>query len=140
MERLAISIILALLFGTFANAAPDVVVVVSTDSAMTSLSRTLLADIYLGRTHNMPDGTPIVPLDQSEASTLHGEFYEEFLDKSPAQIKAHWSKLIFTGRGRPPRSVANSEQMAAVVAENPGAIGYVDAGQIDSRLRVVPIE
>ncbi len=129
------------LFLTLSNvAASDVVVVVADDSPLESLSRARLADIYLGRVHRMPNGTPVVPLDQQEVSAAHAKFYEKYLGKTPAQVKGHWSKLIFTGRGQPPRAVPDAETMAAIVADNPNAIGYVDSASVDRGLRVLPIE
>lgn len=118
----------------------DVVVVVSEHNPIDTLSRSELADIYLGRMNQLPSGEPVVPIDQKETSTTHDEFYNQYLGRSPAQIKAHWSKLIFTGRGQPPRSVSNSADMANAVAADPRAIGYVNPELVDDRLRVVPIE
>lgn len=82
----------------------------------------------------------MVPIDQRENSPAHKEFYSEYLNQSAAQIKAHWSKLIFTGRGQPPRTVAGDKAAADFVAGNPNAVGYVDADVVDDRLRVVAVE
>lgn len=128
---------LTLLVGT---ACADVVVVVSAQNPIQTLSRAELADIYLGRMNRFPNGDPVVPIDQREGSPTYQTFYREYLGRSPAQIKAHWSKLIFTGRGQPPRAVAHSDAVAGIVAENPHAIGYVVPGLVDDRLRVVSIE
>lgn len=140
----AIAKILALI-GLFSNLAvdtvfADAVVVVSAQNPIQMLTRAELADIYLGRRNRLPNGEPVVPIDQREGSPAHGAFYSKYLRQSPAQIKAHWSKLIFTGRGQPPRAVSNGDAMAEIVAENPHAIGYIDLGLVDERLRVVPIE
>ena len=122
------------------NSFADVVVVVSSQNPVQTLSRAELTDIYLGRLNRLPNGTPVVPIDLREGTPTHGEFYRDYLGKTPAQIKAHWSKLIFTGRGQPPRSVSSDGAAADIVAEGPHAIGYLDAGFVDDRLRVVTIE
>jgi ABC-type phosphate transport system substrate-binding protein len=121
-------------------ATTEVVVVVSTESAVVTLSRTELADIYLGRATRLPGGEQIIPVDQSEGNPAYSSFYITYLGRSSPQIKAHWSKLIFTGRGRPPRRVADSAAVAAIVAENPSTIGYVAPAAVDHRLRVIQIE
>lgn len=118
----------------------EIVVVVSKQNPVDTLSRTELTDIYLGRAQRWPDGETVVPIDQTESAPAYKEFYSEYLERSPAQIKAHWSKLIFTGRGRPPRNVENGETMAELIADNPNAIGYIDSGLVDERLQVVRIE
>ncbi len=122
------------------TAAAEVVVVVSAANPVESLSRVQLTDIYLGRLNRFPNGDAVVPIDQSEGSPAHDRFYSHYLRQSPAQIKAHWSKLIFTGRGQPPRAVTGGDAAAGLVAENPNAIGYLDAGLVNDRLRVVSIE
>ncbi|HSH41794.1 MAG TPA: hypothetical protein VK973_06680 [Arenicellales bacterium] len=122
------------------SARAGVVVVVSADSGLEQLNAAQLADIYLGRLSHLPNGTPVEPIDQKERSPAHDEFYRKFLGQSPAQIKAHWSRLIFTGRGRPPRAVGDSAAAAEVIASDPNAIGYVDESLVDHRLRVLAIE
>lgn len=121
-------------------AGAEVVVVVSADNPVESLSRAALRDIYLGRLNRFPNGDAVVPIDQREGSPAHDEFYSRYLGQSPAQIKAHWSKLIFTGRGQPPRAMPGDDAAAELVAENPNAIGYLDDSRVDERLRVVSIE
>lgn len=122
------------------TASAEVVVVVSAENPVESLSHAELADIYLGRMHNFPNGQSVMPVDQREKSPSHDAFYSRYLGRTPAQIKSHWSKLIFSGRGQPPRTVADDRAMAEFVAENPRAIGYLSPEQVDKRLRVVPIE
>lgn len=118
----------------------EVVVVVSADSPLHALSRSELADIFLGRTARFPDGRAAVPLDQRDGSPARDEFYVAYLGRSAAQIKAHWSKAIFTGRGSPPRAVPESTRLRELVASNPGSIGYLERDQVDPGLRIVRID
>lgn len=118
-------------------AAQDVVPVVSARSPVTSLSSSQVADIFLGKTARFPDGTQAVPIDLDEDSPARERFYARYTGKSPAQVKAHWSKLVFTGRGQPPRQAASSAEARKLVAENPSAIGYIDSSQVDSSVRVL---
>jgi hypothetical protein len=78
-----------------------------------------------------------VPIDQNEDSLVRERFYTQFTGKSPSQVKAHWAKIIFTGRGQPPRQVASSAEAKKLVAENPHAIAYIDASQVDSSVRIL---
>jgi ABC-type phosphate transport system substrate-binding protein len=122
------------------TACAEVVVVVSAENPLMTLSRTELADIYLGRMNTFPNGLSVAPVDQRETSPAHHEFYSRYLGRSPAQIRAHWSKLIFSGRGQPPRTVVGDQAVAEFVAGSHHAIGYLAAERVDKRLRVVPIE
>ncbi|HUQ27814.1 MAG TPA: phosphate ABC transporter substrate-binding protein [Usitatibacter sp.] len=117
--------------------AEDVVPVVSAKSPITALNATQVADIFLGKTSRFPDGTPAVPIDLSEESPERERFYTQYTGKSAAQVKAHWSKIIFTGRGQPPRQAATGREMKKLLAENPNAIGYIDPGLVDPSVRVL---
>src|SRR5690349_812988 len=88
--------------------AQDVVAVVSAKSPVTALNADQVADIFLGKTSRFPDGSQAVPIDLGEDSPARDRFYAQYTGKSPAQVKAHWSKIIFTGRGQPPRQANSS--------------------------------
>lgn len=118
-------------------ATADVVAVVSSKSPITSLSRNQVMDIFLGRRTRFPDGSSAVPIDQIEGSPIREEFYTRLAEMSPAQIKAFWSKVIFTGRGQPPITVATAAEAKKLLSTNPNAISYVDQTLVDSSLRVV---
>ena len=134
---IALALFATAMSGIASVAAADVVAVVSAKSAVTTLSRAQLADLFLGRTNRFPDGTVAVPIDQDEASAIRDEFYRDFAGYSPARVKAHWSKIIFTGRGQPPRQAASADEVKTLVAANSNAIGYVERSAVDSRVRVL---
>jgi ABC-type phosphate transport system substrate-binding protein len=119
--------------------ADDVVAVVSAKSPLTSLNSSAVADIFLGKTSRFPDGSLAVPIDLNEDSPAREKFYAQLTGKSPAQMKAHWSKIIFTGRGQPPRQVASNAEAKKAIAENPNAIGYIDASQVDASVKVLAL-
>lgn len=118
----------------------EIVVVVSAENPVQSLSRAELADIFLGRLRKFPDGSVVMPIDQGDRSAIYASFYSDYLGHSVAQVKAHWARLIFTGRGQPPQSVQDSATAAELVANHPTAIAYVAVEFVDTRLRVVTLE
>jgi ABC-type phosphate transport system substrate-binding protein len=119
------------------SAGAEVVAVVSAKSAVTTLSQSQLADIFLGRASSFPSGARAVPIDQPEGSAARDEFYAKVAGKTAPQIKAFWSKIIFTGRGQPPKEVANGAEVKKIIAANPDAIGYIDKTLVDASVRVV---
>lgn len=118
----------------------DVVVVVSAQSPVTTLTHSELADIFLGRNSRFPDGSPATPVDQRESSSPYAVFYRDYLGQTPTQIKMYWSRLIFTGRGQPPRNLNDDTAISDFVAEHADAIGYLDDSHLDERLQVVKID
>jgi ABC-type phosphate transport system substrate-binding protein len=127
----------AIALGLSAQSRADIVVVVSAQSSITRLSNNQLADIFLGKVSRFPDGTLAVPIDLSEGSDVRNQFYANVADKTPAQIKAYWSKLIFTGRGQPPKSMQNAGDVKKYVAAHLDAIGYMDSKMLDDSVHVL---
>jgi ABC-type phosphate transport system substrate-binding protein len=117
----------------------EVVVIVSAKNSVTSLSKDQIVNIFLENRGRFPNGTPATPIDQTEGSAERNEFYELYANRSTAQIKSHWSKIIFTGRGLPPKQAASSADVIRRVAGNPNAIGYVERGLADDSVKIITI-
>ena len=118
-------------------AVSDVVAVVSAQSSVTILSQSEIVDIFLGNTRVLSNGDKVMPIDQAEGSLVRDEFYAKFAGKSAAQMKAHWSRIIFTGRGQPPKEAALDSEAKKRIVDNPNAIGYLDNRMVDSSVRVL---
>jgi ABC-type phosphate transport system substrate-binding protein len=123
--------------GASAAAHAELVVIVSAKNPVGSLRADQVADIFLGQSGTFPDGVEAVALDQSIGSPLRDDFYARVAAKSPALLKAYWSKMIFTGRGQPPRELANSVAVRRQVADSPKLIGYIDSAALDASVRAV---
>lgn len=121
-------------------AAADVVIIVSANNPATTLSRNDVSNIFLGKTNRFPNGAQAVPIDQPEGSTQRLEFYRDISDKQPAEIRAHWSKMIFTGRGQPPKVASDDEQVKNTLASQPGGIGYIDPAAVDARVKPLTVQ
>jgi len=119
------------------GARADVVAVVSSKSAITTLSANQVADIFLGRMSRFPNGALAVPIDLNDGSVERDRFYAKIAGKSPAQIKSYWSKIIFTGRGQPPKTVHDDFDMKKYIAANVGTIGYIEESMVDASVRVL---
>ena len=115
----------------------DIVAVVSSKSPIVTLTKNQVMDIFLGKRTRFPDGSSAIPIDQAEGSAARVEFYTRFADMSPAQVKAFWSKIIFTGRGQPPKTVPSSLEAKKLLIADPSTIGYIDQSLVDSTVRVV---
>jgi ABC-type phosphate transport system substrate-binding protein len=117
--------------------AAEVVVIVSPRSPVAAISKNQVVNIFLGQNTRFPDGSSAIPIDQVESSAQRHEFYTLYANKAPAQVKAHWSRIIFTGRGQPPKTVENDAEVKKRIAENPNAIGYIDHTQVDDSVKVL---
>jgi ABC-type phosphate transport system substrate-binding protein len=139
INRLPCSALITLALGLVLSAAvrADVVAVVSSKNPLTALSKSQVADIFLGKISRFPNGTLAAPIDQEEGSAARAEFYATFAGKSPVQIKSHWTKIIFTGRGQPPVAVSSDAEVKHLIAANPLAISYIERSSVDSSVKVL---
>lgn len=123
-----------LLTGAIMAAAPalaEVVVVVNAGSPIHAMTNDQVAQFFLGKSSMM------TPIDLPESSPLRAEFYKKVTDKEPAQAKALWSKLVFTGKATQPKEVPTSADVKKAVAADPKAIGYMEKGAVDATVKVV---
>jgi ABC-type phosphate transport system substrate-binding protein len=117
--------------------ADDLVVIVSARSPVGALRPDQVAAIFLGQAPRFPDGAVATALDQPIGSPERDGFYLRVAGKTPALLKAHWSKMVFTGRGQPPRELPGSAAVRKAVAEDPGLIGYIEREALDPSVRQV---
>lgn len=127
----------ALALAACANASAELVVIVSARNPLPALSADQVAAIFLGQAGRFPGGAEAVALDQRVGSIERAQFYAQVTGKTPALLKAHWSKMVFTGRGQPPREAIDSASVLRMVADNPSMIGYIDRSALDASVRPV---
>jgi ABC-type phosphate transport system substrate-binding protein len=103
------------------------------------LSKSKLAQIYLGKLKNYSNGRTIKAVDLPKGSSANKKFYKSVVKKSPAAVKRYWSKLKFTGKGKPPKELGSDREVVQWVANTPGAIGYIDGKYLNKSVKVVLI-
>lgn len=133
-------VVLLTLSFTLPRAVADVVVVTSAKNPVATLTRYNVIDIFLGRANRFPDGSQALAIDQDEGSAAREEFYSGVVGVSAAQLKAHWSKIIFTGRGQPPEYVSNDSAVKEFLGDHPDAIGYIERELLDDSVKEVLVQ
>ena len=93
-----------------------------------ALDKDSIQRIYLGKTRAFPGGGEAVAISLKEGSGPEGEFTKNVLGKSAKQLKAYWAKMVFTGKGTPPRQIDSADEMVKLISANPNLIGFVPAG------------
>ena len=95
------------------------------------LTKDQVASVYLGRN---PD---LKPFDLPDGSPLRETFYKKATERDAAQIKAVWSRIVFTGKGQPPKELGDAAAVKKAVAADPKAIGYIEKSAVDSSVKVL---
>lgn len=117
--------------------ASELVVIVSVKNPVASLRPEQVADIFLGQVASLPGGAEVAAVDHVIGSPERDEFYLKVTSKTRPLVKAYWTKMIFTGRGQPPKEIAGSAAIRKLVADNPGLIGYIDRSALDPSVKMV---
>lgn len=100
-------------------------VIVHRDNPIESITRAKLSAIYMKRTRSWADGREIVPVDQPVSSPVREHFSRSIHGKNVAYVTRYWQRLIFSGRGIPPRQLQNDAAVLELVRNSRDAIGYI---------------
>lgn len=115
----------------------ETAVIVSASNANATLDKATISKIFLGKSKSFPDGSQALPIDQNDGTAARDAFNSNMLGKSASQLKSYWSRLIFTGKGTPPKQSGNDSDVKALVSNNPNMIGYIDSAAVDGSVKVV---
>lgn len=133
-----VSMIAVSLMTVWSHAAEaELAVIVNIDNPTDSVTFEELVNVFLGKSRQLAGGTKVVPLDQVEGESARIEFYDKVIRKSPSQLNSYWSRLIFSGKGRPPFAVTDDQEVMEFVSSNPSMIGYVDMTAVDDSVKVI---
>ena len=147
MKRVSLSVVsLVLAASLVASAdAPSVPfkVIVNSRVAGRTMSRDVLAQIYLGKVSRWTNDRVIAPVDLSSTSSVRQAFSEQILGMPVEAVKIHWMRLVTTRQTnqRPPLSKQADEDVIAFVASEEGGVGYVSlATPVPDTVREVAIQ
>ena len=135
----ASTFIFSLLFITAINApmAVSETLIIVHPSNNNTIDKNEIARLFLDKSKAFPDGTQAIPIDQNEGSPVKVTFLSDIVLKTSFQIKAYWGRKMFTGKGRPPKSVVDDNAVKALVSSNPNTIGYIDSKSVDSSVKEI---
>ncbi|HBY87136.1 MAG TPA: phosphate ABC transporter substrate-binding protein [Colwellia sp.] len=113
-----------------------VVVIVNVSNTAT-LSDNELSSLFLGKLKSFPNKKKAQAINLKYGNETRKIFEKSILKKTSSQVKAYWSKLLFSGKGKPLKELSSDAEVKAFVADNPNAIAYIDASNIDSSVKVI---
>jgi len=118
------------------NANAEITVIVNQANSAT-LSKDDVSRIFLGKLKSFSNGDTVMPVNVSNSVATRALFNKSVLNKSSRQVKAYWSKLVFSGKGTPPKEFGSDAKVKAFVAATPNAIGYIDSANVDASVKAV---
>ena len=136
MKKLMSALVASICLSAGFQAQAEVAVIIAADNGATA-SPAEISRMFLGKLKKFGDGSKVEVVYAKEGSATRSEFDKKALGKSPSQIKAYWSKLLFSGKGSPPKELGSDAEIKAKVAAGGGVIGYIDASAVDGTVKVI---
>lgn len=114
----------------------NLVVIVSKDSSIDSISKKELSKIFLSKTKKLPNGQKALRVEINDEKII-SKFYKSVSNKNQKRLKKYWTKMIFTGRGLPPKKLSSIDEIKQFIQNNPNAISYIPIKNLTNNLKVI---
>lgn len=118
----------------------DLVVVTAKTNKLTSISRNDLKLAFLGKLKKWPDGGDKINLVLAKKGETVDELLSTIVDMNSGTFKRHWQKMVFTGKGKPPKRVTGDEAVTEYIDENNDYVGVVNSkSKLPEGLKVIKL-
>jgi len=106
-------------------------VVVIGNVAAPNMSKDEVTQFFLGKSQAMK------PVDRTSSDPIKAQFYQKLSGQDLSQVKATWSRLVFTGKATAPKELPDAAAVKKAVVADPKAIGYIDKSEVDATVKVL---
>ena len=124
----------------YAQQAEPFKVIVNASNPVTELTKKDVSKMFMKKLARWENGTPVLPVDQVESSSVRKQFSEAVLGKTVSAVKSYWQEQIFSGKGVPPPEKTSDKEVIDYVKANAGAIGYVSADASLTGVKAVEVK
>jgi len=114
----------------------DLYVIVNAGSGVQTLPQHDVVALFTGRLRTLPGGAMATVYDHPGDSSARADFYQRITGMDLARINSYWARLLFTGRGQPPRPLADDAAVIARVGADRAAVGYVSTRPSDAAVHI----
>ncbi len=116
-------------------------IIVNVNNPIASISKGKLRNVFLGNSNTWENGVLIQVADYHSTNNLRIKFSENLLDISPRKVSMIWIKVTLSGKSIPPKIFRDEKEAIEFVAQNEGAIAYVEnAENLPSQVKTIEIE
>ncbi|WP_299941097.1 hypothetical protein [Sulfurimonas sp.] len=109
--------------------------VVISGSKMKDLSHSQIKAIFLKKI-TVIDNINIVPINLEARDSTREKFENKVLEMDFERLKSYWMNQHYLGK-RPPISMQSSDSVKAFVKNVEGAVGYINASNLDESVKVL---
>ena len=129
-------IITLLLLISSLTAQAELVVVTGSQSSLVSLNELEVRQLFAGHLRQL-HGLRLQPLDLPLGNYNRDQFYRQLMGRSPEQMRAYRTRLLFAGQGLPPHEVSGPGELTTLVGASTEYIGYLQANELHGDLKVL---
>lgn len=110
-------------------------IVVIGDPGISRLDAVAIQKIFTGKLIKI-GGIDVTAVNIAQGP-LRDKFLQTYLNQSDDKYSAYWAMRMFVGKGAPPLELKNTSEIIKFVQSTPGAIGYIDEGELTPDLHVI---
>lgn len=85
--------------------------------------------IFLGKTKSFPNSEQVIPVNLAKGTVSRKAFMQDVL----VSFRSQWARLLFTGKGKPPKEYRNPQDVINLVSQTQQAIGYVVGDRVEQK-------
>ncbi len=134
MNKIALSSMVWLLS---CHAHADIYVIGKSSLPISTIPIETVREIYLGSTTALGSSLYLEPLTQEDKNEITESFNTKIVKKSTMQMSAYWARIVFTGKGTPPKTLYDNEEVIAAVVTGNNTIGYVDTNELPADVKIL---
>jgi hypothetical protein len=134
--NLLIHAILTALATTAGDARAAGGIVVIGHPGLPSLDPITLERIYTGKVIEL-NGTSVIAVNIISGSNVRSRFLQAYLHEDEDKYTAYWVVRRYIGKGASPRELSSTADVINFVNTTPGAIGYINEGELQPGMNVL---
>lgn len=130
---------MVILLFLFNIACAEVLLIGNNSISETSVSKSEVKRIFLGKMKKWNDGSKIRPVTLKRGA-IHEEFMKDFVNKTASAFSSFWKRAIVSGTGIPPKSFVSEEEVVNYVSSKPGTLGYISPDTPHEGVKVISVQ
>lgn len=137
LSLMAFTVISIALGGLISSSlAADVVVIANKGVDAGGFTDQDIKNIFLGKKTKWANNEKITFIIQ-KGTDDHKAFLKKYVGRTESQFRSFWKKMVFTGKGKAPKSAGDSSAIIDFVSSTEGAVGYISSGVSADKVKII---
>lgn len=115
----------------------DGAVIVNKNSQISQLNKTQVQQIFLKKSIIIQNEKPVVAAMCNKCDIVSFGFNRNVLGKDSLQLRAYWTRRLFTEGTPPPLEFQSDEDVLEFIEKNENSIGIIERNKVKGSVKVV---